>query len=156
MERSREYTISVLKDLLSLCKEEKSLFNSAIEKIEDRKIKDNFINCANEKAEFICKIESEIKRLGGSLETLEETKSGEHFKPSNKIINAEQDSIVHYCLEKDNSILSRYSTAMNEDIMWEVVPLIAKQYFDSKNLHDRIMLTYLNRQQKNLVLGNSF
>ena len=156
MERAREYTISVLKDLLNLCKEERSLFNSAIEKIEDNNIKENFFNCANEKSEFIFKIESEIKRLGGSIENAEEINAVAQNLPSNKKFNAEQDKIVHYCLEKDNSILSRYSTAMNEDIMWEVVPLIAKQYFDSKNLHDRIMLTYLNRQQKNLVLGNAF
>ncbi len=154
MEPAREYTITVLKELLNLCKEERSLFVSAIEKLEDNSVKQNFQNYIKEKTELICKTESEIKRLGGSLENLEGINSFNQNIPSDKKSNSEEDTIVHYCLEKDDSILDRYSFAMNEDIMWEVVPFIAKQYFDSKNLHERILFNCVIKRQQNLALGN--
>lgn len=154
MEHAREYTISVLKDLLNLCREEHMLFNSAKEKIKDSSIKQTFLNCANEKAEIINKIESEIKRLGGSLEDLGEEFSIEQDLSVNKKLDSEQEKILYYCLEKDSITLNRYSVAMKEDIMWEVVPLIAKQYFDSKDLHDKILFTCNKKQQQNLMLGN--
>ena len=42
----------------------------------------------------------------------------------------------------DDIVLSRYSKAMNGEILWEVVPLVAKQYFASVNLHCRIMYSF--------------
>ena len=154
MEHAREYTISVLKDLLNLCREEHTLFNSAKEKIEDNSIKQTFLKCANEKAGIINKIETEIIRLGGSIEDLEKEIIIEQDLPTDKKLNGEQEKFVHYCLEKDKITLNRYSTAMNEDIMWEVVPLIAKQYFDSKNLHDKILYNCVKNQRPNMLLGN--
>jgi hypothetical protein len=46
------------------------------------------------------------------------------------------------CEKIDDIVLSKYSKAMNGDILWEVVPFVAKQYFASVNLHEKIIYLF--------------
>ncbi len=151
MEHAREYTISVLKDLLNICREEQMLFNTAKEKINDILIKQTFQTCVNEKAENIHKLESEIKRLGGTLEYTGNDFSSAINSSSYKKLDLEGDNIVGDCITTDSLALKKYSNAMKEDILWEVVPLVAKQYFDSKDLHDKILFLCGKMQQQNSI-----
>jgi hypothetical protein len=35
-------------------------------------------------------------------------------------------------------VIDKYFYATRKNILWEVIPLVAKQYFGSKSLHDQI------------------
>ncbi len=141
MEHAKEFTISILKDLINVCREEHSLFNTATEKLNDNNLKQTFQNCAKQKAAYINTLEKEIRRLGGTLDNDEVSKAWESISISYSKFGFEEEKILNECVTNDSIALNKYSDAMNEDILWEVIPLVAKQYFDSKNLHDKI--TYL-------------
>ena len=137
MEYVREYTIKILKDLIDACRDEYLLFNAASEKIKNEILKEAFIKYSQEKQEHIIKLECEVKRLGGDLN-----------EPKNKatigtnILNIKQDTdtkkLLRECVRRDDFAISLYSSAIKEDILWEVIPLVAKQYFGSKNIHEQI------------------
>ena len=145
MENTREFTISVLKDLIQNCMEEQSLFKKASKRITDPKLLLTIKNYLEEKASSINKLKREIKRLGGNLNNLE----GEPDTSDNsKDITTDYDDerILLECVNKDVMILDRYSNAIKEEILWEVIPLVAKQYFESQNMHENLMLSFGNYQ----------
>jgi hypothetical protein len=140
MDNARELTLSVLGDLIRTCKEEHILFKTASGKILNPFLKNTLDNCAEEKIRNIHKLEIELERLGGKYDEKD-------LELSPKIIeeiesfNDDRD-ILTKCEMIDEIVLRKYSTAMNGDILWEVVPLVAKQYFASVNLHCRIMYSF--------------
>ncbi len=137
MEHMREYTIKILKDLIEACRDECLLFNTASDNIQNENIKETFKKYAQEKQEHLIKLKCEVKRLGGDLD---EPNSNFIDKRPILNINAENDPkmLLWECVRRDTLAINLYSSAMKEDILWEVIPLVAKQYFGSKNIHDQI------------------
>ncbi len=152
MEYMRAYTISVLNDLIDVCQDEYTLFNKAAKKIEDDNLKQTFQKYASEKKLQIIKLESEVKRLGGCLRNKKKDPQFQH-----DLLNS-TPSILQECIKEDDAVLNKFSSAINEDILWEVVPLVAKQYFTSKSIHERIFDIYNNFGQpvSNALTANSY
>lgn len=140
MENAREATLWVLEDLINSCKEELILFKTASDKVTDPYLRSTLDNCAEEKHRNIHKLETEIERLGGKFNSGEELISKKAVEDLCSYSNDKE--ILSRCEELDDIVLSKYSKAMNGDILWEVVPLVAKQYFASVNLHCRIVYSF--------------
>ncbi len=152
MEDTREFTIAVLKDLIQSCIEEQSLFNRASKKISDPKLLLTISNNSKEKANYISKLEREIKRLGGSLSYQDNMEK--NFNNSNDTIaDYDDDRILLECVNKDVMTLNMYSNAIKEEILWEVIPLVAKQYFESQSMHESLMRSFdkFQRTQFNIA-----
>ncbi len=153
MEQMREYTIKILKDLIEACQDEYLLFNTAYENIQNENLKETFKKYAQEKQEHLIKLKCEVKRLGGDLD---EPKSNFIDKRPVLDINAESDpkTLLRECVRRDTITINLYSSAIKEDILWEVIPLVAKQYFGSKNIHDQIYNIFnkaIEKQRQPLV-----
>jgi len=133
----REYTIKILKDLIEACRDEYLLFNAAYQNIHNESLKETFNKYAQKKHEDMIKLECEVKRLGGDLNEL---KSNNAILSQMLFIKDENDTkkLLRECVRKDTIAINLYSSAIKEDILWEVIPLVAKQYFGSKNIHDQI------------------
>jgi hypothetical protein len=61
MENVREVTLSILEDLINICKEENILFKTTSDKITNPYLKNTLNNCADEKDRNIHSLETEIK-----------------------------------------------------------------------------------------------
>jgi uncharacterized protein (TIGR02284 family) len=140
MEKAREATLSILGELINICKEEYALFKTASDKITNPYLRKTLDNCSEEKFSNIKKLAIEIQRLGGKSD-------GKDIEITQKVLedfnsfNGDKEILSH-CEKIDNIVLNKYSNAMNEDILWEVIPVVAKQYFASVNLHCRIMYSF--------------
>lgn len=135
MEHMREYTINILKDLLDVCREEYVLLNSASENIKNDTLKEIFGKYSQKKYEYAVKLECEIKRLGGDLDNQKNPELKNSFQPD---INTNNEKLLRECVRRDSMAFKLYSAAIKEDILWEVIPLIAKQYFETKNIYDQM------------------
>jgi uncharacterized protein (TIGR02284 family) len=135
MEHMREYTINILKDLLDACREEYILLNTASENIKNDTLKEIFGKYSQKKYEYAVKLECEIKRLGGDLDNQKNPELKNPFQPG---LNTDTGKLLRECVRRDSMAFKLYSSAIKEDILWEVIPLIAKQYFETKNIHDQI------------------
>ncbi len=149
MEDIKKNTIAVLKDLLRICKDEQSLFQTAADKSTDLKLKHLLARYSDEKKEYALKLKNEIKRLGENPEFLETISESFSFVTQEEISRS-QNELLQQCLNIDNNSIKRYSDAVNEDILWEVVPLVAKQYFGALNLHDQLSAFVKPVQNKTL------
>ena len=137
MEHMREYTIKILKDLIDACRDEYLLFKTASENIKNDTLKEAFKKYSQEKQGHIIKLECEVKRLGGDLN---DPVNKNKVVPPGFYTQAEGDTkkLLKECVRRDAIAINMYSAAIKDDILWEVIPLVAKQYFGSKNIHDQI------------------
>jgi uncharacterized protein (TIGR02284 family) len=140
MENAREFTLSILADLINICKKEHSLFKSASNKTTNPYLKSTLDNCADEKDKNIHKLENELERLGGKFESKDTQVPPDGIEEPDSFNDDKE--ILTKCEIMDDIVLNKYSKAMNGDILWEVVPLVAKQYFASVNLHCKIMYSF--------------
>jgi uncharacterized protein (TIGR02284 family) len=148
MENAREATQVILEDLLNISKEEHFLFKTASEKITNPFLKSILDNCADEKQMNIDKLEMELERIGGKFNR-REIEIAQNVLGYFDAFNCDKE-ILSQCQKFDDVVLNKYSKAMNGDILWEVVPFIAKQYFASVNLHCRIMYSSKNNVPKSV------
>lgn len=132
MEFFRENTIKVLKELIKNCKFAEHLLRHSAEEFEDEKLRKTFKYYADQNSDYANKLNSEIVRLGGNTEDFTEITFydnnnkdiKEHFKACETSVN--------------NAVRSYKDISLREDILWEVVPVIAKQYYGEKEAHETI------------------
>jgi uncharacterized protein (TIGR02284 family) len=138
MKDIKKYTIEVLQELIETNKDEYLLFESASRKSEDAELKSLFSAYSGKKGEYISNLEKEVIRLGGFCETnkYDSENSIEFYNSS--FFEKNWDNLIADCLKKDDLTINKYFYAIRKNIMWEVVPLVAKQYFGSKSFHDQI------------------
>ena len=141
----KHYTISVLQDLIKISKDEYFLLELASRKSNDVELKSLLAVYAGEKKEHIIKLDAEVRRLGGYPETNNDVLEISIEFCQSYSIEESQNDIIAECLKKDDLTILRYFDAIRKNIMWEVVPLVSKQYFVSKNLHDQIKNVYIER-----------
>ncbi len=150
MENVKDYTIAVLHELIKKSKDEYLLLKITSGKLEDIELMSLFTAFAVEKQEHIIKLEKELGKLGESFEMFKDDSENpiEYFESS--VLGENQDLLIEECLRKDDLMILEYFNAMRKNIMWEVVPLIANQYFRSKNLHDQIKNIYTDRTERSI------
>ena len=150
MKDVKDYTITVLHELIKTSKDEYSLLNITSRRLKEAELKSLFAAYAVEKKVHIIKLETEIGRLGANSEMFKDDSENliENFESS--VIEENQDRLIEECLEKDDLMILKYFNAMRKNIMWEVVPLIANQYFRSKDLHDQIKNICTDRTERSI------
>ncbi|MDR3627432.1 MAG: DUF2383 domain-containing protein [Ignavibacteriaceae bacterium] len=140
MENTREITLSVLEDLIDTCAMEHEIFRTVSDKTKDPYLKSTLNNCVDEKNKNILKLKAEIERLGGKFEEKGLQISQKILEKFSSLKNDKE--IIAQCEEIDDIVLNKYSMAMNGNILWEVIPLVAKQYFASISLHYKIVYSF--------------
>lgn len=147
MKDIKKYTIEVLQELIDTNKDEYLLFKSASRKSVDAELKSLFAAYAGKKKEYISNLEKEVIRLGGSpvIHINDPEYSIEYYETS--LSDKNWDNLIADCLKKDDLTINKYFYAIRKDIMWEVIPLVAKQYFGLKNLHDQIKNVCMEKSQ---------
>ena len=151
MDQTKKNTIAVLKNLLKICKDEHSLFQAAADNCSDLKLKSSLIQYAKNKDNYASKLKCEIKRLGENPDLPDNTTDKISFMSFNGM-NYTQNEVLLQCINTDSITIQKYSSAIKEDILWEVIPLVAKQYFDSINLHDQMINLIKPVQNKSMLV----
>lgn len=139
------YTIAVLQDLIEINKDEYQLFESASHKSLDAELKSLLNAYAGEKEDYISKLENEVIRLGGCVGTNKNDPGSSNEFYESSLYDENWNRLIADCLKKDDLVINKYFYAIRKNIMWEVIPLIAKQYFGSKSFHDQIQNICMER-----------
>ena len=106
------------------------------------------IRCRKERA--YNKIGDRIGRLGVNSEMFKDDSENLIEYNKSSMLEENQDRMIEECLMKDDLMILKYFYSIRKKIMWEVVPLIAEQYFRSKNLHDQIKNICKDRVERSL------
>jgi hypothetical protein len=132
MEYFKENTIKVLKELVRNCKFAEGLLKHSAKDFDDESLRRIFLYYAEQNAGYIRKLNSEILRLGGSPDDV----------PEEEILVEDIETVkdrLKFCESGINNAVKSYKdVSLREDILWEVVPVIAKQYYGEMEVQEKI------------------
>ncbi len=132
MDYIRSRTLKILNDLMkSVSKSNRSIQNT-VQYISNAQLKNIFKDLLQERIKQSLKLKSEILRLGGKVEECSENLE---FKLDAASINS--DELIKHFLQENELVSMQYKSALNEDILWEVIPVISKQFFKTEELNNK-------------------
>lgn len=116
---SKEKTISVLHNLLRACTTVQYLFKTAANEVDNKELKEVFTSFANQKQEYVEKLKKEIFRISGD----EAISDG----PDPDITFSSRNNTRDIIKKVEENIEKNYTSAMQEELLWEVIPVVARQ-----------------------------
>jgi uncharacterized protein (TIGR02284 family) len=128
-----ERTLEVLNSLVKNCIQTEESYRNAAEQIHDENLKQIFVIHAYQKAEYAAKLKAEIKRLGGTVNKENEIDAIEHLETLEAVAD-----LINNCELKEARAVKNYEIAMNEDILWEVIPIVSRQYLETQESYNQI------------------
>ena len=133
MKSFKDNTIQGLKDIIKNCRHTEDILRNSAMDIDNNSLKNIFFYYADLNSSYIQKLQAEILRLGGKLEDLGSEILyywGDKTEFKDKLI---------ICENSVNDAVNNYKEfSLREDILSEVVPVIAQQYYGEKEVQETI------------------
>lgn len=131
-----EITLDILNNLIKTLKESESIYKAAAVHIHDEALKEVFLTYAEQKADYAEKLQHEVTRLGGRVSY---GFSEDEEMPEYMADDEPPAQILNDCESREAKAIFNYERAMNEDdVLWEVIPIVSKQYMESKQSYYQI------------------
>jgi len=133
MDDFKANTLNVLKELIKSCHDAENLLRNACSTLDDMSLNKIFLYYAELNKTYMNKLESEIVRLGGNVEEFYQERTSQNSDKTNYLDN------LKICQNGVNNAVNNYKEiSLREDILWEVVPVIAKQYFGEMEVQESL------------------
>ncbi len=138
---NREELIECLNDLIQTCRDGESGFETAADHVTDRNLKELFIDCSVQRAQFASELESEVRQLGGSPAKSGSVSAAFHRGWMNIkaiVTGGSDDAIVAECERGEDTALENFQRILKQNLPPNVLPVAKHQFTEIKRSHDRI------------------
>ncbi len=149
MDYIRSRTLNTLNELIKVLSKSNRSIQKTIQFISNPQLKNIFKDLLQERIKQSLKLKSEILRLGGIVE-----ENRENFEFNLETSSITSDELIKYLIKENELVSKQYQTALNEDILWEVIPVISKQFFKTQELNYKFNSLKINSNftlQKNSI-----
>lgn len=134
--------ISTVNSLIETLKDGQEGFRQASEAVKDSQLKSLFSEYSLQRSKFAGELQSEARSLGESdPETTSSTAGALHrawINLKSAITNQDDHAILAECERGEDSAVSEYKKAMEEELPSTLREIISRQYTDVKAAHDRV------------------
>jgi uncharacterized protein (TIGR02284 family) len=134
--------ISTINSLIETLKDGQEGFKQAAEAVKDTSLKSLFNEFSLQRAKFAGELQSEVVSLGEPEPEKDSSTSGALHRAwiniKSAVTSGDDHAILAECERGEDSAVSEYQEAMEEDISSPVREIIARQYSEVKSAHDRI------------------
>ena len=133
--------ISTLNGLIETCRDGQNGFQTAAEGVTRSELKTLFHGYAQQRARFVGELQTEVRRLGGDPENMGSVAATLHrgwINIKSTVTGKDESAIIAECERGEDSAVSTYRDALDEDLPANIRTIIDRQYADIKQAHDRI------------------
>ena len=133
--------ISTLNGLIETCRDGQNGFQTAAEGITNSELKTLFHGYSQQRAQFVGELQTEVRRLGGDPENMGSVAATLHrgwINIKSAVTGKDESAIIAECERGEDSAVSAYRDALDEDLPANIRTIIDRQYADIKQAHDRI------------------
>jgi uncharacterized protein (TIGR02284 family) len=133
--------ISTLNDLIETCKDGQVGFQTASEGVKDSSLKSLFSQYSLQRGQFAGALQAEVSRLGGSPEKGGSVSGSLHRGWINlkaAVTGHDEAAIIAECERGEDAAKEAYTKALQETLPADIRSLIAEQFAEVKQAHDRI------------------
>ena len=134
--------ISTINGLIETLKDGQEGFKQASEAVKDSSLKSLFNEFSQQRARFATELQTEAAKLGETKPEHDSSASGALHRAwiniKSAITSGNDHAILAECERGEDSAVSEYQEAMEEEITSPARDVIARQYREVKQAHDRI------------------
>ena len=133
--------ISTLNGLIETCRDGQNGFQTAAGGVKNSELKTLFGSYSQQRAQFVGELQTEVRRLGGDPENTGSVAATLHrgwINIKSTVTGEDESAIISECERGEDSAVSTYRDALNEDLPANVRTVIERQYAEVKQAHDRI------------------
>ncbi|MEY2438650.1 MAG: hypothetical protein QOI34_35 [Verrucomicrobiota bacterium] len=134
--------ISTINSLIETLKDGQEGFKQAAEAVKDPHLKTLFNEYSMQRSRFAGELQAEARQLGESDPEESSSTAGAMHRAwinlKSAITSEDDHAILAECERGEDSAVSEYKEAMEEDISVPVRDIISRQYTEVKSAHDRI------------------
>ncbi len=141
MKEQTELT-SRINDLIETLKDGQEGFKQAAEGVKDPQLKSLFTDYSLQRSRFATELQSEARVLGESKpETSSSTAGALHrawINLKSAVTSGDDHAILAECERGEDSAVEEYKKAMNDNLSASLRGIVARQFAQIKEAHDRI------------------
>ena len=133
--------ISTLNGLIETCRDGQNGFQTAAEGVAKSELKTLFHGYSQQRAQFVGELQTEVRRLGGDPENMGSVAATLHrgwINIKSTVTGKDDSAIIAECERGEDSAVSAYRDALDEDLPANIRTIVDRQYADIKQAHDRI------------------
>ncbi|MGB7925850.1 MAG: PA2169 family four-helix-bundle protein [Pyrinomonadaceae bacterium] len=133
--------ISTLNNLIETCKDGQNGFQTAAEGVKNSELKTLFNTYSQQRAQFAGELQGEVRRLGGDPEQTGSVAATLHrgwINIKSAVTGEDENAVISECERGEDSAVSNYKDALNENLPADVRAIVERQYAQVKEAHDRI------------------
>lgn len=138
---SNEEVISTLNNLIETCRDGQNGFQTAAEGVNNTELKQLFYHYSQQRASFVGELQDEVRRLGGDPENSGSVAASLHrgwIDIKSAVTGKDDGSIISECERGEDSAVSNYRDALENDLPANVRSTVERQFAEVKQAHDRI------------------
>src|SRR5438874_13675829 len=141
MKEQTEVT-SRINDLIETLKDGQEGFKQAAEGVKDPQLKSLFNDYSLQRSRFATELQSEARVLGESEPETSSSAAGALHRAwinlKSAVTKGDDHAILAECERGEDSAVEEYKKALDSNLPEPVSDIIARQYSEIKNAHDRI------------------
>ncbi len=133
--------ISTLNGLIETCRDGQNGFRTAAEGVTRSELKTLFHGYAQQRAQFVGELQTEVRRLGGDPENMGSVAATLHrgwIDIKSAVTGKDDSAIIAECERGEDSAVSTYRDALDEDLPANIRSTVERQFAAVKQAHDRI------------------
>ena len=133
--------ISTLNNLIETCKDGQNGFQTAADGVKNSELKTLFHTYSQQRAQFAGELQGEVRRLGGDPEQTGSVAATLHrgwIDIKSAVTGEDENAVISECERGEDSAVSNYKDALNENLPADVRSIVERQYAQVKEAHDRI------------------
>ncbi len=133
--------ISTLNGLIETCRDGQNGFQTAAEGVKNSELKTLFGEYSQQRAKFVGELQDEVRRLGGDPENMGSVAATLHrgwINIKSTVTGQDESAIISECERGEDSAVSAYRDALNEDLPANIRTVVERQFAEVKQAHDRI------------------
>jgi uncharacterized protein (TIGR02284 family) len=134
--------ISTINNLIETLKDGEKGFKEAAESVKDPQLKSLFQEYSQQRHRFADELQSQAKSLGEfKPENSSSTAGAMHrawINLKSAVTSGDDKAILSECERGEDSAVHEYEEAMNDGLTGQVREVVARQFSEIKNAHDRV------------------
>src|SRR5437762_11231292 len=140
--KEQKEIVSVIDDLIQTLKDGQEGFNQAAEGVKAPQLKSLFNEYPNQRSQFATELQSQARSLGRSQPEESGSAAGALHRTwinlKSAITSGDDHAILAECERGEDSAVEEYKKAMNDNLSASLRGIVARQFAQIKEAHDRI------------------
>lgn len=138
---SNDDAISTLNNLIETCRDGQNGFQTAADGVQDSSLKSVFYEYSQQRAQFVGELQGLVRELGGDPATSGSVAASLHrgwINIKSAITGQDDAAILNECERGEDSAVSNYKDAIEQNLPANVAAVVNQQYVSVKQAHDKI------------------